>query len=162
MNNVLKYFSCSFLILYSSSSVQSSSKDSSKELSRENPPGLIISGDSAYFPEALAQPKFQNVPIDSLKGQPQFIPVDKFPQVTTFARPSLSEEARTSGIIGNTKVKIWIDNEGIPQLAIIVQSSNAIFNRPSLLAAMNCRFTPAIMNKCPVGAWVTIPFRFPK
>ena len=128
----------------------------------EKPQGLIISGDSAYFPESLAQLKVQIITVDPTKEQPQFIPVDKFPQIIKYVLPSLSEEIRRRGVLDSTKVKIWIDKEGNPQLAIIVESSNKILNEPSLVEAMNCRFTPAIMDKAPAPVWITIPFRFSK
>jgi TonB family protein len=162
MKSPLKYFTCLLLLLSSCSSPQVSSKSSPKELPMEKPQGLIISGDSAYFPESLAQLKLQIITIDPTKGHPQFIPVDKFPQITKYGRPSLSEEVRKRGVLDSTKAKIWVDNEGNPQLAIIVESSNKILNEPSLVAAMNCRFTPAIMNKAPAAVWITIPFRFSK
>ncbi len=169
MKHLLKYFPCLFLILYSCSSAQLSSKDSSKELSLETRKGFIISGDSAYFPQALAQVKRQTHISGSVKEAPEFVqkrieiePVNRPPKIIKFVQPNLSEEIKKSGIVGTAKVKIWIDKEGIPQLAIIVASSNTIFNEPSLVAAMNSRFTPAIMNKGPAAVWITLPYRFPK
>jgi TonB family protein len=53
-----------------------------------------------------------------------------------------------------------VTKEGTVRQAIVVKSSNAIFDEAAVKAALEWTFTPAIMNNGPVAVWVTVPFRF--
>jgi TonB family protein len=160
-----------FILLITLLCACSTSQAPSKEVINERPKDLVISGDSAYFPGYQANIKFWsdsistmmktlNLNRDPLQSQVEFVPVDKPLQVITFAEPNMPEGAKQNNTEGSSIVKIWVDEKGIPQLSLIKESSNKIFNEQSLISAMNCRFAPAIMNKGPIGAWVTIPYRF--
>jgi protein TonB len=89
-----------------------------------------------------------------------FIPVEKQPTVITQATPKYPELAQRAGIEGNVWVKILVDKEGKPKKAVVVKSDAEVFNEEAKEAAMNSRFTPAVMNNGPVTCWVVIPYRF--
>jgi protein TonB len=91
---------------------------------------------------------------------PDFVPVEKQPQVINQVTPKYPELAQRAGIEGRVWVKIWVDKDGKPRKAVIVKSDAEIFNEPAKEAAMATRFTPAIMNKGPVAVWVVIPYTF--
>ncbi|OYV86378.1 MAG: hypothetical protein B7Z63_04115, partial [Ignavibacteriae bacterium 37-53-5] len=88
---------------------------------------------------------------------PDFVPVEKEPQIIKQVIPKYPELAQRAGIEGRVIVKIWVDKDGKPHKAIVMKSDAEIFNQPSIDAAMQYRFTPAIMNKGPVAVWVVIP-----
>ncbi len=91
---------------------------------------------------------------------PDFVPVEKEPQIVNQGIPKYPEVARRAGIEGRVIVKIWVDKNGKPHKAVVLKSDAEIFNQPAEDAAMECRFTPAVMNKGPVAVWVVIPFTF--
>lgn len=91
---------------------------------------------------------------------PDFVPVEKQPQVVSQVSPKYPELAQRAGIEGRVLVKIWVDKDGKPHKAIVLKSDAEIFNQPAIDAAMSTRFTPAIMNKGPVAVWVVIPYTF--
>jgi TonB family protein len=91
---------------------------------------------------------------------PDFVPVEKEPQIVKEVKPAYPEIAMKAGIEGRVIVKIWIDRNGKPRKAIVMKSDVELFNLPSINAAMQYRYTPAIMNKGPVEVWVVIPFTF--
>jgi len=91
---------------------------------------------------------------------PDFVPVEKQPQVVNQVSPKYPDLAQRAGIEGRVLVKIWVDKDGKPRKAVILKSDAEIFNQPAQDAAMATRFTPAIMNKGPVAVWVVIPYTF--
>ena len=91
---------------------------------------------------------------------PDFVPVEKQPQIISQPIPKYPELAQRAGIEGRVIVRIWVDKDGKPHKAIVMKSDAEIFNQPAIDAAMATRFTPAIMNKGPVAVWVVIPYTF--
>ena len=91
---------------------------------------------------------------------PDFVPVEKQPQIVSQVIPKYPELAQRAGIEGRVLVKIWVDKDGKPHKAVVLKSDAQIFEEPAKEAAMQYRFTPAIMNKGPVAVWVVIPFTF--
>lgn len=91
---------------------------------------------------------------------PDFVPVEKEPQIVKQVKPVYPELAQRAGIEGRVIVKIWVDKDGKPHKAIVLKSDAEIFNKAAVDAAMQYRFTPAIMNHGPVAVWVVIPFTF--
>jgi TonB family protein len=91
---------------------------------------------------------------------PDFVPVEKVPQVIKEVKPANPDIALRAGIEGRVIVKIWVDKDGKPHKAVVLESDAEIFNDPAVIAAMQYRFTPAIMNKGPVAVWVVKPFTF--
>jgi protein TonB len=93
-------------------------------------------------------------------GMDEFIPVEKEPMPIKVVKPDYPEVARRSGMYGTVWVRILVDKEGNAKRAVVVKSDAEIFNESAVNAAMQWKFTPAIMNKGPVAVWVAIPFRF--
>lgn len=91
---------------------------------------------------------------------PDFVPVEKEPQVIKQVKPAYPELAQRAGIEGRVIVKIWVDRDGKPHKAVVMKSDAEIFNKAAVDVAMQYRFTPAIMNHGPVAVWVVIPFTF--
>lgn len=101
----------------------------------------------------------QDIAIDE-PGIDEFVPVEKLPIPIKQVKPDYPEVARRAGLEGTVWVKILIDKEGNPKKAVVVKSDAEIFNEAAIKAAMEWKFTPAIMNKGPVVVWVAVPFRF--
>ena len=101
-----------------------------------------------------------DIKVNSDGPPPDFVPVEKEPQIIKQVTPKYPELAQRAGIEGRVIVKIWVDKDGKPHQAIVLKSDAEIFNKPAVDAAMQYRFTPAIMNKGPVAVWVVIPFTF--
>ena len=110
-------------------------------------------GDVTVLPPDLKVPDDDTPP-------PIFRPVEAWPQVVKQVIPKYPELAQRAGIEGRVIVKIWVDKNGAPHQAIVMKSDAEIFDQPAVDAAMQYRFTPAIMNKGPVAVWVVIPFTF--
>ena len=91
---------------------------------------------------------------------PDFVPVEKEPQIIKQVTPKYPELAQRAGIEGRVIVKIWVDKDGKPHKAVVLKSDAQIFDQAAIDAAMQYRFTPAIMNHGPVAVWVVIPFTF--
>lgn len=121
---------------------------------------LFLSMSNLSAQEAKLLPNFTAVPFDSSVPPPDFVPVEKEPQIIQQSTPKYPAEAIKDKIEGRVWVKIWIDKDGMPHQAVILKSDAQIFDEPSVQAAMKYRFTPAIMNKKPVAVWVVIPFTF--
>ena len=94
------------------------------------------------------------------EAPPSFVPVEKQPKAVSAVTPTYPDMARRAGIEGTVHVNMWVTKEGIVRQAIVVKSSNAIFDEAAVKAALQWTFTPAIMNNGPVAVWVTVPFRF--
>jgi protein TonB len=57
-------------------------------------------------------------------------------------------------------VKILIDKYGMPKKVVVQKSDAEIFEESAIEAAMNSKFTPAVMNNASVACWVSIPYKF--
>lgn len=103
----------------------------------------------------------QDIKIDEEEPElDAFVPVEKFPMPVKQISPSYPEIARRAGVEGTVWVKILVTREGKAKKAVIIKSDAEIFNEPSIEAALQWVFTPAVMNSGPVAVWVSVPFRF--
>jgi len=124
------------------------------------PPNLIINGDTAYYSDDSELFK-RKIEIDtSTFIDSQYVKVESQPEPLRIIVPKCPSEAIRTKQNGTTRVKIMIDKNGNPKKAIIFETSGKVFNETSLIAAMQCKFSPAIMKNHPVAVWVVIPFRF--
>ncbi len=89
-----------------------------------------------------------------------FVQVDKFPQVINPISPHYPDLAKRAGIEGTAYLKVLVNSEGNTQKAVVIKTDNEIFNQPSIDAAMQFKFTPAIKDNKPVALWVVIPFKY--
>jgi protein TonB len=123
----------------------------------KNPGSIVDGGDGtgvgAYEPGAALNPEEESAP-------PDFIVVEKFPVAVKAVVPVYPDIARRAGIEGTAWVRIWVGKDGLAKKAEVMKSDADLFNQPSIDAAMQWVFTPAIMNNGPVSVWVSIPFRF--
>lgn len=97
---------------------------------------------------------------DTTGAPPDYVKVDEMPQLVLSGNAVYPVEAEKGGIEGKVFVKIWVDKEGNSKKAMIVNSTDDIFDKPSLDAAMKSRFSPAILKGKPVDVWVVIPFTY--
>jgi protein TonB len=127
-----------------------------QEMAKIAGPSNLGSGDSGAVAVSASDFKISN----DDAPPPDFVPVEKEPQIVKEIKPKYPELAVRAGIEGRVIVKIWVDKDGKPHKAVVLKSDAEIFNQPAVDAAMSYRFTPAIMNKGPVAVWVVIPFTF--
>jgi TonB family protein len=99
-------------------------------------------------------------PVSDDSPPPIFRAVEKYPEIIRQVVPAYPELAVKVGLEGRVFVRVWVDKDGKPKKAVVIRSDAEIFNDSALQAAMQYRFTPAIMNKGPVSVWMTIPFVF--
>ncbi len=91
---------------------------------------------------------------------PKFVFVEIAPVIIKRVQPVYPEIARKAGIEGTVWVELWITKEGKVKKAVVVKSASEIFNQPTLDAAVQFVFTPAMMQNGPVAVWVTLPFHY--
>ncbi len=58
---------------------------------------------------------------------PDFVPVEKEPQIVNEVIPKYPELAQRAGIEGRVIVKIWVDKDGKPHKAVVLKSDADIF-----------------------------------
>jgi TonB family protein len=109
--------------------------------------------------EREGEPLF-TIPEEDIPQEPWKIGIEKFPMPVKSVYPPYPEIARRAGIEGTVTLRVWVDKEGKVRQAEVLNSNNDIFNQPSIEAAMQWVFTPALMNNRPVSVWLAIPFRF--
>lgn len=116
---------------------------------------------------AAAQEKVvpKNIPADSLnrddQDPPDFIVVDKNPELLTPIRPIYPDSARKAHIEGKVVVKVLIDKEGTPSKSQILKNSGTdIFDNAAMQAVMNVKYKPAEQNGKPLKVWMVIPINF--
>ncbi len=97
---------------------------------------------------------------DTSKAPPDFLNVDTPPQIISQAIPEYPEAAKKEGIDGRVYLKLWVGKDGLVKKVVLMKSSNEIFDKPSIAAAMKYKFSPAILRDRPVDVWVVIPFTF--
>jgi len=92
---------------------------------------------------------------------PDWVSYVKEPTVIKQVEHHFPEYAKANNIEGDVFVKCWVTTVGVVRRVVVVQTDNEIFNKPSLEAAIQWEFTPALMaDSAPVDVWIMIPFRF--
>lgn len=97
---------------------------------------------------------------DTSGAPPDFVNVDQMPRIISQTIPVYPEKAKKAGVEGRVIVKLLIDTKGDVRKAILMKSSDGIFDKPSLDAAMKYKFSPAMYRDNPVSVWVIIPFTY--
>lgn len=90
----------------------------------------------------------------------EFFAVEVKPQVINYIEPEYPELARKAGIEGDVFIKVLVDENGNVIRAIVLRSTNKIFEEPSLNAARQFKFSPGKQRDIPVRVWMAIPFHF--
>lgn len=106
-------------------------------------------------------PKTVDVVYNPAGGQdkPQ-LPYDQAPEGKTQVQPKYPDLATKAGLEGTVWTKVFIDETGKVTKVTITKSDAEIFNQPSIDAAMQWVFKPALKDGKPITAEVAIPFRF--
>lgn len=86
--------------------------------------------------------------------------LDAEPQIIYKVVPKYPEAARKKGMEGRVIVKLWVGPKGNVRKAILMKSTDPIFDKPSLDAAMKYKFSPGMYRDKPVSVWVIIPFNY--
>ncbi|HTR81604.1 MAG TPA: energy transducer TonB [Bacteroidota bacterium] len=68
--------------------------------------------------------------------------------------------ARSRRLQGDVKLRLWIDEKGIPQKWEVAECTDSVFVEPSVLSAMKWQFSPAIAKGVPIGVWGEITFEY--
>jgi hypothetical protein len=159
-NSLFVFLACSISAFTSCSSWKNS--EQVVRIDAVKPPNLVISGDTAYFVEdsLLLSTARSHTPDTTGKYGVDHDPNKKEPRFVRRVLPNCPSEAISKSISGTTNTKVWVDTLGNPRMAIIIESTNPIFNRPSLIAAMQWKFTRAMMTKGPVAVWLSVPLYF--
>ncbi len=100
------------------------------------------------------------IQIEEDSPPPKVVIFQKAPVIIKRVQPGYPEIARKAGIEGTVWVELWVTKEGKVKKAVVVKSASEIFNQPTLDAAAQFVFTPAMMQNGPVAVWVTMPFHY--
>ena len=89
-----------------------------------------------------------------------FIVVEKNPEPVKLVKPVYPEIAQKAGLTGVVILRVLVNKEGKPTIAVVIKADNEIFIEPAMKAAMETLFSPAIQRGEPITCWINIPFRF--
>jgi TonB family protein len=89
-----------------------------------------------------------------------FVPVEIQPRCIGRVDPEYPAVARLAGLEGTVFAKLWLQKDGRIRQVVILKSDSEIFNQAVIDAAMQWRFTPAMMKTGPVEVWIGVPFHF--
>ena len=127
-----------------------------KETEPDFPAGVMVSGDSAYYPGAVDE-----IRADSFELPNECFPsYDSVPRIIKTSPLIYPEQAIHKNAEGHTKVRIWINKMGLPRLAVVSETSDTLFNKPSLIGAMRTVFKPAERERKSVSCWIIQPYNF--
>ncbi len=113
----------------------------------EGIPGDAWTEGSPTYPDVIPEPN-------------TFVPAEKYPEAVKRVEPDYPVVAVKAGIEGTVTVQVYVGASGRVRKAVVLKTSAEILNDAALAAASKWVFTPALMNRSPVGVWVSIPFRF--
>lgn len=74
--------------------------------------------------------------------------------------PTFKVESSSYYKEGKVYIKLNVTKEGKVKRAYVAKTSDKLFNKVSLEAAMKYKFAPATRNGEPVDCWVVVPFKF--
>jgi TonB family protein len=140
--NLKRFISISFLICLLSSC-------SSRQ--------IIITEDVAYYPDddsllVLSELNHHNTSNN--------VNMEIFYDTADIAPVPIEREQPDYRIDGNVFVIVWVTKEGKIKCAKVIKSSDNSLNQYCLWAAMQWKFTPAVLKGKLVNSRATIPFRF--
>jgi protein TonB len=92
---------------------------------------------------------------------PDSVEMGKPPEVIKRVNPQYPEIARQNNVQGSVWTTIWVDQTGEVKLVLVEKSSDSMLNPPSIEAARQFKFKPALdKSGNPIAIWLTIPFHF--
>lgn len=87
-------------------------------------------------------------------------PYDQAPEAITMVQPKYPDAATRAGTEGTVWTNVAIDEKGKVVKVTISKSDAEIFNQPSIDAALQWVFKPAMKDGKPIATEVAIPFRY--
>lgn len=84
----------------------------------------------------------------------------KPPKVINMKPPKYPSLAAKNGVSGTVRLAVLIMSDGRVKRSKIIASSDPIFNRAALSAAMKWKFEPADLNGLKFNAWIEAPVTF--
>jgi TonB family protein len=88
------------------------------------------------------------------------IPPQEQPGVKKRVEPHYPEIAKKAGLEGKVWVKVFIDENGHVEKALMDSSTNKVFDEATLQAIQQWEFTPATNNGKPIKCEIVVPFKF--
>jgi hypothetical protein len=121
--------------------------------SDENLEGIYVGSSVAY----------RGVSEDSLgTPPPDFVQYTQEPQIVFKKEPIPVLDADGSVKEGNVFIKLWVGADSLVKKAVLQRADNQELVHPSLVAAIQYRFAPAMIGDKPVDVWVSVPFKYRK
>ncbi len=88
------------------------------------------------------------------------IPHDVEPVAIRMLKPEYPSVALHGETVGNVALKVWVTTQGSVRRAVVLRSTNPVFNKAALRAAMGWYFSPGYENGNKVACWTTILMGF--
>jgi TonB family protein len=98
-------------------------------------------------------------PVFEDNNEKQASKYDEPPQLKTQIKPVYPAEAKKKGITGKVYVKVYIDDKGVAQDAIILRGIDEL-NQAAIDAVKNAKYKPAKYEGKEVGVWVNLSILF--
>jgi len=95
-------------------------------------------------------------------GEDEFVAVDQPAMMTVTSTPIYPDAAKNNKVEGVVWVKALVDETGAVVEAKVAKSSvkDQGFEEAALVAAKQCKYSPAVKNGKPVAIWVTYKVDF--
>ena len=106
-----------------------------------------------FIPDNIVFPVFDDAKIK------QATKYDEPPQLKTQIKPKYPVEAKKKGIKGKVYVKVYINEKGVADDAIILQGIPEL-NQAAIDAVKKAKYKPAKLKGKPVGVWVNLSLNF--
>ncbi len=103
----------------------------------------------------------QNQAVTVAEPEPEpFIAVEKDPQLVKLQSPEIPDVAWGASSDAQIILRVLIDADGKPVKAKVLKGDNPLIQTAAVNAVMKSTFTPGVMGKAPVTAWLTLPLKF--
>ena len=106
-----------------------------------------------FIPDNIVFPVFDDSKIK------QATKYDEPPQLKTQIKPKYPPEAKKKGIKGKVYVKVFINDKGVADDAIILKGIPEL-NQAAIDAVKKAKYKPARLKGKPVGVWVNLSLNF--
>ncbi|NIO27858.1 MAG: TonB family protein [Candidatus Latescibacteria bacterium] len=99
---------------------------------------------------------------DVIPSPDAFTPFEIPPQAILSPKPAYPQMARDVGMEGFVLMKVYVDKKGnVKKWEVMKAEPTGLgFEEEVIKVIPNWKFTPAIQQNQPVGAWIAVPFNF--
>jgi TonB family protein len=97
---------------------------------------------------------------DALRSENGFTLRDEPPTFKSVDAPEYPAAARAEGILGTVRVRVLVDEKGLPVECRLEKSVWSTLDEAALAAARSMAFVPGTHFGRPAKFWVTVPFEF--